>query len=128
MTTPQQREAELIARCTEDAVFREEFLKHPKEVFERETGMPLPEDMNVKVIEETPNTHYVVLPNSDWEGMSAEELAAVAGGRAATAKRGRAPKMGAGMKASGKNIASGACHDYLCCSGTLDISGSGVDC
>jgi len=65
--TPHDLEAHLIARAWEDDAFRQELLSSPKAVLARELaqlqpGATLPDGVEVRVVEETPATHYLVLP------------------------------------------------------------------
>ena len=69
--SPQDRnqvEAPIIARALRDDEFRSELLANPKIVMERELGellgktVTLPADFEVRIVEETPNVAYIVLP------------------------------------------------------------------
>lgn len=77
-------EAQLIERAWQDEAFRQALLSNPKAVIEAEFGQKLPEDLQIKVLEETPNLMYLVLPmNPDQltdQDLSDEELDLVAGG------------------------------------------------
>lgn len=77
-------EAQLIERAWQDEAFRQELLCNPKAVLEAELGKQLPSDLQITVVEETPNLNYLVLPaNPDRltdQDLSAEELDLVAGG------------------------------------------------
>jgi hypothetical protein len=75
----------LIARASQDAALKQELLNSPKTVIQRELGISLPEGSEVKVVEETDNNAYIVLPLIpvdflDNEELSEEQLEAVAGG------------------------------------------------
>ena len=76
--------AQLIARASQDAALKQELLNSPKTVIQQEVGISLPEGSDVKVVEETDNNAYIVLPvlpvDSDNEELSEEQLEAVAGG------------------------------------------------
>ena len=69
----------LITKAITDADFRRRLMSDPRETLERETGKPVPPDMEVTVLEETRRHAYIVLPPQQSE-LSQEELAAVAGG------------------------------------------------
>ena len=81
--------AQLIARAWKDEAFKEELLRDPTAVAARELaqlqpGATLPADIQIQVLEETPTTHYVVLPAKppieSGEVLSEVELERVAGG------------------------------------------------
>jgi hypothetical protein len=63
--------------------YREALLKNPKVVLEGQMGGKLPSGINVKAVEETPNTIYVVVPYVAKAGdeLSDGDLEAVAGGK-----------------------------------------------
>jgi hypothetical protein len=63
--------------------YREALLKNPKVVLEGQMGGKLPPGINVKAVEETPNTIYVVVPYVAKAGdeLSDGDLEAVAGGK-----------------------------------------------
>lgn len=78
-------EAQLIAKAQSDETFRQQLIQQPKETLEQELGFTLPEQVQVKVIEETPNTIYIFLPRQMAETeasveLSEETLDEVAGG------------------------------------------------
>src|SRR5262245_27929848 len=93
---PRDLEAHLIARAWEDDAFRQELLSSPKAVLARELaqlqpGATLPDGVEVRVVEETPSTHYLVLPANplveSGEELTDADLEPVvaAGGRPASA-------------------------------------------
>ena len=82
--TRQDLEALIVAKAWNDQAFKEKLLNNPKAVLEEELGSPLPETMNVRIIEETEDTIYISLPKKpeeiSSEELSEEDLEAVAGG------------------------------------------------
>lgn len=86
MTTQNQSsiESKIIARALKDETFKQQLLSNSavaKAEIEKELGEPLPEGFSVNVIQETPNTAYIVLPYMpSAEGMTEEQLESVAGG------------------------------------------------
>src|SRR4051812_45518661 len=88
--------AQLIARVWKDEAFKQELLSNPtavvaRELAQRQPGATLPADIQVQVLEETPTTHYVVLPANPLvpvgEALSDAELQSVAGGCTGTGMR-----------------------------------------
>jgi hypothetical protein len=79
-----QLEEKLIAKTMKDETFRKSLLENPKAAIEEETGIKLPEAINLKVVEENPSTFYLVLPPKINPGtedeLSEAELEMVSGG------------------------------------------------
>jgi hypothetical protein len=79
-----QLEEKLIAKAMKDEAFRKNLLENPKTAIEEETGIKLPESINLKVVEEDAATFYLVLPpkiNPEKEDeLSEAELEMVSGG------------------------------------------------
>lgn len=73
-------EAKLVAKAWQDEAFKQEFISNSKAAIERELGQKLPENTNIRVLEETGNTIYLVLPSKPSAELSEEQLEAVAGG------------------------------------------------
>ncbi len=72
----------LINRAMTDDAFRNEFLRNPEAIIEKETGKKLPEGIHIKAVEETPTTVCIVVPAkfpAEAE-LSDEALSQVAGG------------------------------------------------
>ena len=103
-----EMERRLVQRSLEDEDFRQRLLDAPKGTLEQELGRRLPEGVEVRAVEETTDTIYLVLPFASAVGEGGElsdlDLEAVAaGGTAGTA----------------------ACYDGFTC---LDRDGYPKDC
>jgi hypothetical protein len=83
---PDDARRRLIGRSVEDEDLRQRLLADPKGTVEQELGAKLPEGVEIRAVEETPDTVYLVLPPkapvaADQGGeLSDRELEAVAGG------------------------------------------------
>ncbi|MGF1470894.1 MAG: NHLP leader peptide family RiPP precursor [Rubrobacteraceae bacterium] len=82
---PQEVRQRLVQRSVEDEVFRQRLLAEPKATIEQETGVSLPEEIEIRCVEETPQTVYLVLPPKQLVDvqsgeLSDQELEVVAGG------------------------------------------------
>jgi hypothetical protein len=77
-------ERRLGQRSIEDEDFRQRLLDAPKAAVEQEMGAQLPEGVEVRALEENPQTIYLRLPSASppdqGEELSERELEAVAGG------------------------------------------------
>jgi Nitrile hydratase, alpha chain len=77
-------ERSLIEKSLQDESLRQRLLADPKGALEDELGTRLPENIEVRVVEETADTIYLVLPSASPLGEDGElsdlELEAVAGG------------------------------------------------
>jgi hypothetical protein len=86
MTNPkrQQLEQKLIEKAMKDDAFRKLLLENPAIAIETETGWEIPETIHVKVLEEDPQTVYLILPPAqevnEQNELSNEEIASVYGG------------------------------------------------
>jgi Nitrile hydratase, alpha chain len=77
-------ERTIVQRSIEDEEFRQRLLDDPKGTLEQELGSRLAESTEVRVVEESADTIYLVLPSASVVGeggeLSDQELEAVAGG------------------------------------------------
>jgi hypothetical protein len=83
--TRSEMERTIVERSLEDEVFRQRLLDDPKGTVEQELGRGLPEGVQVRVVEESADTLYLVLPSASalddrGDELSDQELEAVAGG------------------------------------------------
>lgn len=77
---------QIIARAARDEEYRKRLIANPKRAITEVTGSEVPANIDVKVVQETPTTVYLVLPNLTQAGageLSDAELQNVAGGAAA---------------------------------------------
>ena len=81
-------ERTLVQRSLEDEEFRQRLLEDSKGTVEQELGSPLPEGVEVRVVEESADTIYLVLPSASAIGeageLSEQDLEEVAGGEGNT--------------------------------------------
>ena len=83
LRTRRDLEVQLIDRACSDAAFKEALLRDPKPALKTEIGIDLPEEIELRVVEETPDTIYLVLPEPPdpcRPELSEEELEDLAGG------------------------------------------------
>ena len=78
-------ERRLVQRSLQDEEFRQRLLDDPKGTLEQEIGSGLPEGVQVRMVEESADTIYLVLPSASAVGegggsLSDEALEAVSGG------------------------------------------------
>ena len=82
--TRAEMERTLVQRSLEDEDFRQRLLDDPKGTIEQELGSQVPESVEVRVVEESADTIYLVLPLASAVGEGGEisdrQLDAVAGG------------------------------------------------
>ena len=76
-TSRQEIERRLIEKSLQDESFRQRLMEDPKGTVEQELGARLPKEMEIRAVEETQDTIYLVLPS---EELSKQELDSVAGG------------------------------------------------
>jgi Nitrile hydratase, alpha chain len=82
--TRAEMERALVQRSLQNDSFRQRLLDDPKATVEQELGSRLPEGVEVRVVQESAQSIYLVLPFASPLGegveLSDEELEAVAGG------------------------------------------------
>ncbi len=79
-------EQEFAAKFLTDETFRAEFKNDPKGVL-RAHGMDVPDDVEIEVVESTPEKRYIVLPPLKQDELSEADIAAVQGGYNASSIR-----------------------------------------
>ena len=82
-STRAEMERRLINRSMEDEDFRQRLLDDPKATVEQELATQLPEGVEVRVVQESAQTIYLVLPSASPLGqgeISDQDLEQVAGG------------------------------------------------
>ena len=88
-------ERRLVQRSMEDEDFRQKLLDDPKGALEQELGDRLPEGVEVRAVQESADTIYLVLPSTSAVGeggeISDEALEAVAGGELTCGMQGTTP-------------------------------------
>jgi hypothetical protein len=79
-------EQQIIVKAMKDPGFRQRLLENPRAVIREETGVELPAHINLSVLEEDPQTVYLVIPTGaarpDETDLTENELKMVAGGMA----------------------------------------------
>jgi hypothetical protein len=73
---------QIVARAQQDPAYRQTLLADPRAALEQAFGHELPANVRVQVIEQAPDTIYLLLPPAGpaSEELSEAELDAVAGG------------------------------------------------
>jgi hypothetical protein len=77
--TRQDFERAVVERARSDRQFRAALISDPAAAVRQAFGVEIPPDVQLRVLEETPTTLYIVLP-PEAEELSEEDLARVAGG------------------------------------------------
>ncbi len=67
----------VVKKALESEAFKAELIKDPRAAVSKEIGQQIPADVEIKVVQETAKTFYIVLPDNK---LSDETLDAVAGG------------------------------------------------
>ena len=73
---------DLMFKAAKDEAFRDALLKDPKAAIAAHLGMPLPEDLTVRVVENTSDAITLVIPPLLTDALSDQDLEAVTGGLA----------------------------------------------
>jgi hypothetical protein len=77
--TRRELEAKVVARAWADEDFRERLRTDPHAAVAEETGIRVPESIEIEVLEETPEKGYLVIP-LNRVAISEDELDVVSGG------------------------------------------------
>jgi hypothetical protein len=79
---------QVLARASKDVAFRQELLSHPKATLAKEGHVQFPESVTIRMLEDTPTLHTIVLPAevAAVQELSDAELEAVAGASATTSR------------------------------------------
>lgn len=101
-----------------DPDFRQALKSDPKKAIESKIGVPLPDFVNVKVVEETPDTAYVVLPMD-----SATEAQAIRNEKASVEAKGVAQSSGGSWSTCGKELTCW-CVTTTTCNNASTVHGS----
>ena len=81
MTEQRNAMAELFAACWKDEALKARFMSDPKAVL-AERGIDVPDNMNVKVVENSDTIVHITMPMpTDAPQLSDEELSQAAGGK-----------------------------------------------
>ena len=67
----------IVKKALADKNFREALKADPKAVIAKETGIAIPDNIRVTIVEETPDNIYLVIPSSEVavaEGASTEAI------------------------------------------------------
>ena len=77
--TRRDLETKLVSRAWADEKFRERLKADPRAAVAEETGVTVPEAIEIEVLEETPDKAYIVIP-LNRVALSDDELDALEGG------------------------------------------------
>lgn len=80
MATRSELEQKVVELAWKDAGFKAQLLSDPRAALEQGADLRIPDGVTVKVLEESADTIYVVIPQNPDAELSEEELEAVAGG------------------------------------------------
>jgi hypothetical protein len=79
----------IIRRAVEDPDFRERLTENPAGTWEEVTGTPVPEDVDLIVLEDSSQAVHLVLPDPSLTVGDLEDLSVTGGGSPNTASRSR---------------------------------------
>jgi hypothetical protein len=73
----------IVEQAQKNPKYYDMLMSDPRLLMEKQLGMSIPPNVNIKVVEETPDTYYIVLPYFAREGaeLSDADLEKVAGGK-----------------------------------------------
>ena len=74
-----RQQAQFLAKVWSDPQLKQRLMQDPKSVL-REHGMPVPEGIELRVVENTDQVMYLIVPPPPSDTISDEQLDAVAGG------------------------------------------------
>lgn len=78
-------ESQLVARAAADESFRQALVSSPRSAVEQALGIVLPPSLELRVVEESPGSVYLVLPPKNGAASAGElsdlDLESVAGGK-----------------------------------------------
>ena len=84
MIQKKELEEKLIVKALKNEAFRKQLIDNPKVIIEQEMRMKIPESILIKIVEEDPQTIYLVLPyvpeREEGTELSEIEMENVAGG------------------------------------------------
>lgn len=77
----QSLQAQIIEKASTDPAFKQALIKNPISTIEQLLGTKLPKFFDIKVVEESADTLYLVIPASQSAELSDSQLDMVAGGK-----------------------------------------------
>jgi len=81
--SPQHKQlAQIVTRAWSDEGFKARLLREPAQVL-REHGISVPDDVEIRVVENTDRIVHLVLPPRPQEELTEEQLARISGGMCA---------------------------------------------
>ena len=75
----QQAMGKIIAKSWADDAYKQRLINNPADVL-KEEGVPVPDGITIKVVENTPTLFYVILPQNPGGELTDEELDCAGGG------------------------------------------------